>query len=160
MLYGLHRYWIVFLYWRHHKHPATAPVALALPAELPVVTIQLPIYNERYVVERLIDAVCALDYPKDKIEIQVLDDSTDDTVQIAGRKAEAMRAAGFRIDHLRRGSRAGYKAGALAWGLERSAGEFVAIFDADFTPPPGFLKATLPHFQAPDVGMVQTRWGH
>lgn len=161
MTYGLHRYWIVFLYWRHHKKPVLASNRLSPPSTYhPVVTVQLPIFNERYVVERLIDSVCALDHPSERLEIQVLDDSTDDTVEIAARKVEAMRARGFDIQHLRRGTRDGFKAGALSWGLARSRGEFVAIFDADFMPPPGFLAATLPHFLDEKVGMVQTRWGH
>jgi cellulose synthase/poly-beta-1,6-N-acetylglucosamine synthase-like glycosyltransferase len=160
-VYGLHRYWIVFLYWRHHKRPRSTRARPPLPADFrPVVTVQLPVYNERYVVERLIETVCALEYPRENLEIQVLDDSTDDTVAIASAMVERMRALGFDIHHLRRGTRAGYKAGALAWGLTRARGEFVAIFDADFMPPPGFLTATLPHFIDPRVGMVQTRWGH
>jgi cellulose synthase/poly-beta-1,6-N-acetylglucosamine synthase-like glycosyltransferase len=146
-VYGLHRYWIVFLYWRHHKRPRRPQSRPVLPDHVrPVVTVQLPVFNERYVVERLIDAVCAIDYPADKLEIQVLDDSTDDTVSIASAKVAEMRARGFDIVHLRRGSRAGFKADALAWGLTKARGEFVAIFDADFMPPTGFLLATLPHF--------------
>jgi len=169
MIYGLHRYWIVFLYWRHHKSklkkmsPAdvvSSKVHLELPFPLPTVTIQLPLYNEMYVVERLIDSVCQIDYPKDKLEIQVLDDSTDDTVGLVACQVQEKRRLGHDIVHLRRGNRTGFKAGALAWGLERAKGEFIAIFDADFIPPPDFLTATLPSFKEEEVGMVQTRWGH
>lgn len=158
-LYGLHRYWILYLYFRHYKW--AAPLAIKpLSGTLPPVTVQLPIYNERYVVERLIEATCQLDYPRDLLEIQVLDDSTDDTHEIANRKVAQMRALGFSVVHLRRGNRVGFKAGALAAGLRLAHGQFVAIFDADFVPPADFLRKTLPHFSAPHVGMVQTRWGH
>jgi cellulose synthase/poly-beta-1,6-N-acetylglucosamine synthase-like glycosyltransferase len=158
-LYGLHRCWILYLYFRYYKWADPLPVP-ALPAVLPVVTIQLPVYNERYVVERLIDSVCALDYPREKLEIQVLDDSTDDTTTIAETKVRALQAQGFRISRLHRIDRTGYKAGALEAGLSRAAGEFLAIFDADFLPPRDFLRQTLPHFAEDRVGMVQTRWGH
>lgn len=161
MVYGLHRYWIVYLYWRHHKRGARSAPRPATPgSRLPAVTIQLPVFNERYVVERLIDAVCRIDHPKALLEIQVLDDSTDDTVPLVAARVDEMRAAGFDIHHLRRGCRDGFKAGALAWGMARARGEFIAIFDADFLPPEGFLRDTLPHFTDPSVGMVQTRWGH
>jgi cellulose synthase/poly-beta-1,6-N-acetylglucosamine synthase-like glycosyltransferase len=158
-LYGIHRYWILYLYFRHYKwaKPITAP---AVTGPWPVVTVQLPIFNERYVVDRLIDAVCHLNYPRELLEIQVLDDSTDDTPAIVDRKVAPLRSQGFRITHLRRTDRTGYKAGALQEGLWRAQGEFLAIFDADFLPPPDFLQKTLGHFQDPAVGMVQTRWGH
>ncbi|MCB4757715.1 MAG: glycosyltransferase family 2 protein [Elusimicrobia bacterium] len=162
MIYGLHRFWIVYLYCRYHKGRKGAPPHPksfnALTA--PVVTIQLPLYNEMYVAERLIDSICALDYPKEKLEIQVLDDSTDRTVQIVERKVAEKRAMGFDIHQLRRGTRTDFKAGALAWGLKIAKGEFIGIFDADFMPPSQFLKATLPYFSDSNVGMVQTRWGH
>ncbi|MCB4756790.1 MAG: glycosyltransferase, partial [Elusimicrobia bacterium] len=109
---------------------------------------------------RLIDSICALDYPKEKLEIQVLDDSTDKTVQIVERKVAEKRSMGFNIQQLRRGTRSDFKAGALAWGLNIAKGEFIGIFDADFMPPSQFLKATLPYFSDSKVGMVQTRWGH
>jgi cellulose synthase/poly-beta-1,6-N-acetylglucosamine synthase-like glycosyltransferase len=126
----------------------------------PLVTIQLPIYNERYVIERLIEAVIAFDYPKELLEIQVLDDSTDETVELAASKVVFYQLQGFQIQHIRRPNREGFKAGALAYGLTISKGEFVAIFDADFVPTPDFLQKTLPYFTEEHVGVVQTRWGH
>jgi cellulose synthase/poly-beta-1,6-N-acetylglucosamine synthase-like glycosyltransferase len=158
-LYGLHRCWILYLYFRYYKWapPQTVP---AMTGAWPRVTVQLPVYNERYVVERLIDSVCHLDYPQDKFEIQVLDDSTDDTREIVAAKVALLQAQGIAISHVRRPHRIGFKAGALEAGLAQSQGEFLAIFDADFIPPSTFLKETLPHFQDPRVGMVQTRWGH
>lgn len=127
---------------------------------LPNVTIQLPIFNEMYVVERLIDAVCAMDYPVGKLEIQVLDDSTDETVHIAAAKVEAWLAKGIDIKHIRRAHRSGYKAGALQEGMLKATGEFIAIFDADFIPDPQFLQKTMPCFEDEKVGVVQTRWEH
>jgi cellulose synthase/poly-beta-1,6-N-acetylglucosamine synthase-like glycosyltransferase len=132
----------------------------ALPVDWPTVTVQLPIFNERYVVERLIEAVCRLDYPKALLEIQVLDDSTDDTVDIARAMVEKMASSGVNIVHIRRRNRTGFKAGALKAGLERAKGELLAIFDADFLPEPNFLQETIPYFTDPEVGMVQSRWGH
>ncbi|QQS35176.1 MAG: glycosyltransferase family 2 protein [Ignavibacteriales bacterium] len=125
-----------------------------------VVTIQLPLYNELYVVERLIDYVCEIDYPKDKLEIQVLDDSTDETVSIAAKAVAEKQKLGFDITHVRRGNREGFKAGALKEGLKTAKGEYVAIFDADFIPHKDFLKKTLSFFTDDKVGMVQTRWEH
>ncbi len=130
---------------------------VALP---PMVTIQLPIYNERYVIERLIDSVAAFDYPLDRFEIHILDDSTDDTVDIVRRKVEEYRAKGLQIEQIRRSNRQGYKAGALRDGMVRAQGEYIAIFDADFLPRPDFLRRTLPYFQDEKVGVVQTRWEH
>ncbi|GAA4467956.1 glycosyltransferase [Nibrella saemangeumensis] len=127
---------------------------------LPVVTVQLPIYNELYVVERLIDAVADLRYPKEKLEIQVLDDSTDETVGILARKVAEYQRMGYDIQHIRRPERKGFKAGALAYGLDFAKGQFIAIFDADFVPDPDFLLKTLPHFSNPKIGIVQTRWTH
>jgi cellulose synthase/poly-beta-1,6-N-acetylglucosamine synthase-like glycosyltransferase len=126
----------------------------------PFVTIQLPIYNELYVVERLIDAVAKFDYLKERFEIQVLDDSTDETVEIIARKIKEIQASGIDIQHIRRTDRKGFKAGALAYGMKICKGEFIAIFDADFVPPVDFLQKTIPHFTAPNVGVVQTRWQH
>lgn len=126
----------------------------------PFVTIQLPIYNELYVVERLIDAVSAFDYPKERFEIQVLDDSTDETTEIIAQKVNQIQKKGIDIQHIRREKRYGFKAGALAYGLNICKGEFIAIFDADFVPPKDFLQKTIPHFNAPNVGVVQTRWQH
>ncbi len=130
------------------------------PAVLPRVTVQLPIYNEMYVLDRLLDSVAAIRYPKDRLEIQVLDDSTDETTAIASRAVERYRALGFDIHYLHRSDRTGFKAGALDKGLARATGEFVLIFDADFVAPPDILEQTLGHFADPRVGMVQARWGH
>lgn len=127
---------------------------------IPFVTIQLPIYNELYVVERLIDAIAAFDYPKERFEIQVLDDSTDETVEIIAKKVKEIQAKGIDIQHIRRENRQGFKAGALAYGLKICKGEFIAIFDADFVPPKDFLQKTIPHFSTSNVGVVQTRWQH
>lgn len=126
----------------------------------PLVTIQLPIYNELYVVERLIESVCRIDYPRNLIEIQVLDDSTDDTAEIAKAMVEKMKVRGFDIVYIHRADRTGYKAGALKEGLKSAKGELVGIFDADFVPNSDFLKKSVPYFIDPNVGMVQTRWGH
>ncbi len=126
----------------------------------PPVTIQLPVYNEKYVVERLIDAVVRIDYPREKLEIQVLDDSTDETSGIIYQKLEWLGKFGLDIKHIRRNSRQGFKAGALEEALDVAKGEFIAIFDSDFVPEPDFLRKTLPYFQEDQVGVVQTRWGH
>jgi cellulose synthase/poly-beta-1,6-N-acetylglucosamine synthase-like glycosyltransferase len=156
-IFGLHRYLMVYLYYKHPKHGPAPDRGLA---GSPRVTVQLPVFNEMYVVERLIDAVTDLDYPQELLEIQVLDDSTDETTEIARRRVELYRARGFDIHYLHRQDREGFKAGALAAGLARARGEYIAIFDADFIPSPDFLQATLPHFARPEVGMVQVRWGH
>jgi cellulose synthase/poly-beta-1,6-N-acetylglucosamine synthase-like glycosyltransferase len=126
----------------------------------PRVTIQLPIYNERYVVERLIESVCRIDYPKNLLEVQVLDDSTDDTVQIARAMVTKMKTAGVDIVYVHRADRSGFKAGALKEGLKTAKGSLVAVFDADFIPEPDFLMESVPYFQDSQVGMLQTRWGH
>ena len=126
----------------------------------PFVTIQLPIYNELYVVERLIDNIAKLDYPKDKYEIHVLDDSNDETVEIVNKKVEEYKAKGFNIERITRDDRVGYKAGALKAATHKAKGKFIAIFDADFLPKPSFLKDTLAYFENPNIGIVQTRWGH
>ena len=157
MLYCLHRLYLVWLYLRTRRLPAPRPPR---PAIWPMVTVQLPVYNERYVVERLIRAVAALDYPIDRLEVQVLDDSTDETTAIAARCIRALSATGIAITLLHRTRRTGYKAGALAAGLRLARGGLIAVFDADFLPPPDFLKRTVPHFNDPGLGMVQTRWGH
>lgn len=158
-LYGLHRYWILYLYWHHYKkaRPLREPPA---PPVWPRVTVQLPLYNEYYVVERLIDAVCRLDYPRDRLEIQVLDDSLDESRALASRKVAEMKTAGFEIHDIHRHDRRGFKAGALANGLQTARGELIAIFDADFLPPADFLKRTVPYFSDEKIGMVQARWGH
>jgi cellulose synthase/poly-beta-1,6-N-acetylglucosamine synthase-like glycosyltransferase len=156
-LYGAHRACLLRLVRRQRGAPDRPPGRLD---PLPRVTVQIPIYNERYVVERVIRAACALQYPADRLEIQVLDDSTDDTTAIAASVVEAMRRRGHDILHLRRGTRRGYKAGALAHGLSLSRGEILAVFDADFVPGPTFLLDLIHHFSHPRVGMVQARWGH
>jgi len=155
-VYGLHRYWLVYEYFKYRQNRPPQPPE---PSDWPKVTIQLPIYNERYVVDRLIDAVAALDYPRDRLEIQVLDDSTDETQQVARAAVERQRALGLPIQYLHRTNRVGFKAGALAEGLRQATGELIAIFDADFLPPPDFLRRTVPYLVAdPKVGMVQARW--
>lgn len=156
-LFGVHG--LVLLYYYHKTQKISLP-QYELPKELPRVTIQLPIFNELYVVERLIRHVCKIRYPKDKLEIQVLDDSTDETQEVAKKLVEDYRAQGYDIHYIHRDNREGFKAGALKNGLELAKGEFIAIFDADFVPPEDFLEKTLPYFQDPQVGMVQTRWGH
>lgn len=153
---GLHRGWMVMLYVRHRR---SAPHHPEPAGELPRVTVQLPIYNERYVASRLIEAVAALDYPRDRLELQVLDDSTDDTREIVEESLRHLPPDLCAV-HVRRAERTSYKAGALAHGLEQSDAELVAVFDADFIPPPDFLKASVPLFAEPKVGMVQCRWDH
>ena len=130
------------------------------PPHLPTVTIQLPLYNEKYVAVRLIKAVCQIDYPKEKLEIQVLDDSDDDTVELIKSLVDAYKARGFDIIHSHRTDRFGYKAGALKAGMKSAKGEFIAIFDADFIPPSNFLRNAINNFVDPKVGLVQCRWGH
>ncbi len=163
-LYGLHALFNTIVYWRHRPvepQPASpGPTSDACDADLPIVTVQLPIYNERHVVHRLLDAAAQIDWPRDRLQIQVLDDSTDDTIRITAEAVARWRNAGLWIEHVRRPDREGYKAGALTYGLDTAAGEFVAIFDADFIPSPDFLRQTIPSFSEPDVGCVQTRWGH
>ena len=155
--FGIHRLFLVVSYLRASRRPLDPPQA---PGEWPMVTVQLPIFNEMYVAPRLIDAVCALDYPRDRLEIQVLDDSTDETAQHVANQVAALRAAGHAIRHLHRRDRTGYKAGALAAGQEVAKGDLIAIFDADFVPASDFLKKAVPHFSDPEIGMVQARWGH
>ena len=127
---------------------------------IPFVTVQLPVYNEKYVVERLIDAVIQIDYPREKYEIQILDDSTDETVDIIAKKLASIQDTSLTIVHIRRPTREGFKAGALKYGMERAKGEFIAVFDADFIPQETFLLKTIPYFKDPNIGVVQTRWGH
>jgi len=139
------------------------PADEAIPSSgdrLPMVTIQLPMYNERFVAGRLLEAVAHMDWPKDRLEVQVLDDSSDDTTLIVREHVERMRKSGLEVNVITRDSRTGFKAGALAEGLEKAAGEFTAIFDADFIPAPDFLRKTIPSFQAERLGAVQARWGH
>ena len=158
--YGGHRYWMVYLYYKHRKRKTIEPLTLFKPDDLPRVTVQLPIFNEQYVVDRLLDAVCRLDYPKEKLDIQLLDDSTDETVEVARILVDRYAALGYPVNYLHRDNRNGFKAGALAEGLKTARGEFVAIFDADFVPPHDFLMKCIHHFTNPAIGMVQTRWTH
>lgn len=156
-VYGAHRFHIIRLY-RRHRHDAPEPRSRF--ESLPLVTVQLPIYNELYVVERLVRSVCALRYPRERLEIQVLDDSTDETSELAAALCAEYRARGYDISHVRRSTREGFKAGALREGFAAARGEFIAIFDADFVPAPDTLERTIHHFTDRRVGMVQTRWGH
>ncbi|MDX5483329.1 MAG: glycosyltransferase family 2 protein [Hymenobacteraceae bacterium] len=156
--YSLVQLHLTFLYWwrRHRRKRFYRSIRLQRP-DWPSVTVQLPVYNERYVVERLIEAVAAFDYPHDRLQIQLLDDSTDDTTAIIEQKIR--QYPHLQVQHLRRPQRTGYKAGALQYGLEKATGEFIAIFDADFLPSPDFLKRTMAAFDQ-RTGVVQTRWGH
>jgi cellulose synthase/poly-beta-1,6-N-acetylglucosamine synthase-like glycosyltransferase len=158
-VYGGHRLSLTARAWRA-RAPDPAPPPPAVAGPLPVVTVQLPLYNERYVAERLIDAVAALDWPRDRLEIQILDDSTDDTSAICAARAAALAERGFDVCHLRRADRTGFKAGALETGLARARGELLLILDADFVPPPDLLRRSVGHFADPEVGMVQVRWEH
>ncbi len=155
--FGAHGFVMVYHYLKTRGKEATLPPLDHFPA----VTIQLPVFNEYYVVDRLIEAVCAFEYPKDKLEIQVLDDSTDETVEIVAKTVKRFQELGYDIKHVHRTNRGGYKAGALKHGLETATGEFVAIFDADFVPNSTFLLSTLPYFyQDEKLALVQTRWEH
>jgi cellulose synthase/poly-beta-1,6-N-acetylglucosamine synthase-like glycosyltransferase len=156
-IFGAHGFLMVYHYLKQQKQTRRFQPPLT---DTPNVTVQLPVFNELYVVERLIDAVCAIDYPKERLEIQVLDDSTDETVKVVARTVEAYQALGYDIKHIHRIDRTGYKAGALKNGLAQARGEFIAIFDADFVPNRDFLSKTIPHFANPKIGLVQTRWEH
>ncbi|MEZ4897945.1 MAG: glycosyltransferase [Saprospiraceae bacterium] len=160
LIFCLSQLHLLLLYSRHRiKHPREQ-LRPDPPAEWPPVTVQLPIFNEIYVVERLIRNIMLLDYPKERLEVQVLDDSNDDTVEIAARIVREYQDQGYRIQHIRRANRQGFKAGALKYGLEIASGAFIAIFDADFLPTADFLRRTIPWFSDPQVGVVQTRWEH
>ncbi len=156
-IYGVHRYALVYLYYKYRRN---SPRKTACFLHRPRVTIQLPMFNEQYVAQRIIEATCRVKYPRDRLQIQVLDDSTDETVEIARDAVERMKAQGHPVVYLHRDNREGYKAGALAEGLKTATGEFVVIFDADFVPPPGILDELIDHFLDPKVGMVQARWEH
>jgi cellulose synthase/poly-beta-1,6-N-acetylglucosamine synthase-like glycosyltransferase len=156
LLYGSNAYVMVLAHRRHRRQPRDAPL---LPDPLPFVTVQLPLFNERYVAARVVRAVAALEYPVERLEIQVLDDSTDDTSEIVADVLAELRERALQVAHCRRPVRTGFKAGALAEGLATARGEFIAIFDADFVPPPDFLRAALPYF-TDRVAVVQARWGH
>ncbi len=148
------------LSWHYLKSKKKLETEDADLKDYPLVTVQLPVFNERYVVERLIDSVCKLDYPLDKLEIQVLDDSNDETVEIISKKVKHYAKKGINIQQIRRPDRIGFKAGALQFGMEIASGEYLAIFDADFVPHPDFLVRTLPKFNQEKIGMVQTKWSH
>jgi cellulose synthase/poly-beta-1,6-N-acetylglucosamine synthase-like glycosyltransferase len=158
-LYGANAYVMLAIHqWNsRRRRPSTRPRP---PAVWPLVTVQLPLYNERYVARRLLEAIGRLEYPIDRLEIQLLDDSTDETTNILHEVARGLRTRGLTITHRRREERTGFKAGALAVGLAEAHGEFVAIFDADFVPSPDFLQQTIPYFVDPQVAVVQARWGH
>ncbi|NWF70543.1 MAG: glycosyltransferase [Chloroflexi bacterium] len=156
-IYAVSQTLLLFIYWRHRRERVIAPSV----QDWPTVTVQLPLYNERHVVERLLEACANLDYPRDRLLIQVLDDSNDETVPIVAQLCAKWQRAGVNMRQVRRAERKGYKAGALAYGMTLSQSELFAVFDADFVPPPDFLKHTVSYFSAdPTLGMVQTRWGH
>ena len=156
-VFGCHGFIMIYY---HRKYKSVKPAFKKEYSPDSKVTIQLPLYNELYVVERLINAVCEIDYPKENLEIQILDDSTDETTNIVKNVVARKKSEGFDISHVRRGSRKGFKAGALKEGLKIAKGEYIAIFDADFIPHKDFLKETLPFFSNDKIGMVQTRWEH
>ena len=158
--YTLLQFHLTVTYIKFKKKKNKTPVVPVLSKENIYVTVQLPLYNEPYVTERLINAVCAFDYPKHLLEIQILDDSNDETIEIADTITESWQKKGIDIKVVRRPDRTGFKAGALKYGLEIAKGNFIAIFDADFIPSPDFLKKTVPVLNQDGVGMVQTRWGH
>jgi cellulose synthase/poly-beta-1,6-N-acetylglucosamine synthase-like glycosyltransferase len=158
-IYGLHRYWLVYEYYKYRRNIPGPPAPVQ---SWPRVTVQLPIFNERYVIERLVEAIALFDYPKELLDIQVLDDSTDETQQVARACVERHAVQGLPIEYIHRTNREGFKAGALENGLKTARGEFVAIFDADFIPQSDFLRRTIPYFvdseKGRQIGMVQTRW--
>jgi cellulose synthase/poly-beta-1,6-N-acetylglucosamine synthase-like glycosyltransferase len=156
-IYGFHRGQLLLLYWRHRNKRQGPKTRFE---ELPVVTVQLPMFNEMYVAERLLEGVARIDYPKDKLEIQVLDDSTDETQGIARAKVEELQERGFDATYLHRTNRVGFKAGALEEGLKVAKGDFLLVFDADFVPNPDIVKNLIHYFTDEHVGMVQARWGH
>ena len=155
--YGVHRYFIIYLFLKYRKRP-TLPVGHF--EKLPKVTMQLPIFNEVYVAERLLRSVSEIDYPRELLQIQVLDDSTDDTRELTKRCVEELQSRGVNVERIHRVDRTGFKAGALEAGMDTAEGEFICILDADFVPQPDLLHKTIHHFTDPKVGMIQTRWGH
>jgi len=160
-VYCLFQFHLLYHYKRYHRKQidvGTPPATLW--EEVPFVTVQLPIYNELYVIERLIDSITAFDYPQHRFEIHILDDSTDETVEVVEQKVREYKAKGFQIEQIRRTDRQGFKAGALKEGMKLAQGEFIVIFDADFLPRKDFLRRTIPYFQDPEIGVVQTRWEH
>lgn len=165
-VYGLNSLVLTWLYLRHRhdqlNEPSQRPAGQPTNAQavLPSVTVQLPIFNELHTVERLLEAAASLDYPRDRLEIQLLDDSTDATCRLASEVVARLQCRGVNVVHVRRSERVGFKAGALAAGLRQAQGELIAIFDADFVPSPDYLRRVVPQFEDPVVGCVQTRWGH
>jgi cellulose synthase/poly-beta-1,6-N-acetylglucosamine synthase-like glycosyltransferase len=161
-LYGFNTFWLTWQLGRQRSVRRTEPISANSPGQWPTVTVQLPVFNERHVIARLVDACARLDYPHSRLQIQVLDDSTDQTTAIAHRRAALWRQQGVDVVVVHRAERQGYKAGALAAGLGQAKGEFLAIFDADFVPPPDFLRRIIPHFLdgSGGVGFVQARWDH
>lgn len=160
-LYALAQLNLLFNYIKARKNHQNAPVFdFSKEEEIPFVTIQLPVYNEMYVMERLLDNISEIDYPKDKLEIQVLDDSTDESFEETAKHIMRLQRRGLNVQHISRENRQGFKAGALKEGLKSAKGEYIAIFDADFLPEKDWLQKTLPYFKDPEIGVVQTRWGH
>ena len=161
-IFCLMQFHLLFHYTKHHraKNGNMDEAEALVKSDWPFVTIQLPIYNEKYVIGRLIDRIATLDYPKDRYEIHVLDDSTDETIDVVREKVDYYEKEGYNIRHIRRANRVGYKAGALKDGMPHVKGELIAIFDADFLPEIDFLKKTVPHFDDPQIGVVQTKWTH
>ena len=155
--YGLHRYFIVYLFLKNRRR---VPQPLSHFEQLPIITVQLPLFNEIYVVERLLKSVSELDYPRERLQIQVLDDSTDETRYLTASCAQKLAERGFDVELIHRTDRVGYKAGALEAGLATARGDFVCILDADFVPQPALLRSAVHFFTDPKVGMIQTRWGH
>ncbi|MGZ5020419.1 MAG: glycosyltransferase, partial [Chthoniobacterales bacterium] len=155
--YGIHRYCIIYLFLKHRKRH---PQPMSQFVQLPKVTMQLPVFNEVYVVERLLKSVSEIDYPRELLQIQVLDDSTDDTRALTARCVAELQGRGINVELIHRIDRTGFKAGALEAGLATAEGEFVCILDADFVPQPDLLQKTVHFFTDPKVGMIQTRWGH
>lgn len=155
--FGIHRWYIVGLFWKYYRRK---PEPAARFDRLPLVTVQLPVFNELHVVERLVNSVAALDYPKELLQIQLLDDSTDETRQICQEQAERLRTAGFDVELIHREDRTGFKAGALENGMRTAKGDYIFILDADFVPPPRILHEMIHYFTDPAIGMIQTRWGH
>ena len=160
-MYALAQLNLLFNYLRAQKSNQKSPkFDLSNPTEVPFVTIQLPVFNELYVMDRLLENIVELDYPNEKLEIQVLDDSTDESVTTTANQIKRLQEQGYNIQHIRRENRKGFKAGALKEGLEIAKGEFIAIFDADFLPDSDWLLRTIPFFKDKGVGVVQTRWSH
>lgn len=159
-VYGLNQLWLAWSFTRFRRRRKDVDAFVDGSAVLPTVTVQLPVYNERYVVERLLDACAELTYPHHSLEIQVLDDSTDDSTTLIADRVAHWRSRGLNMVHVRRYSREGFKAGALDHGLQTAAGDLITVFDADFLPPSDFIERLLPHFSRPEVGMVQARWAY